>query len=288
MSERDVFQVHTWNFLQGDRDVEGILRELPGHSTLVVRNQWRHVLATLAGIHDLGAVEWFARGFRGSLKVPANAIILPWLEPNAMSREHFWQQVVLPAYGIRVVPQSIFQPKEALIVLLSSFDWSEQPAFDMMLEHIHRHQGLVVFVMPLGASLPSHIQLSQLSHWTAIAYTGLNALLSATLEEILWEYQPHGISVVGAPDIRVIYTAIGAADHLIGQQEGNLSAETCWQMGQRVRVVSSAVYWNKGEMSTGQGHLLQHLQAELKVSDIATDYRFNATSEPIAIDILHS
>src|SRR5438105_4344138 len=53
MSETDIFNTQAWNFLQGDRAVEGALRELGADTTLVVRNQVGNTLATVAGIRDL-------------------------------------------------------------------------------------------------------------------------------------------------------------------------------------------------------------------------------------------
>lgn len=288
MSERDVFPVHTWNFLQGDRDVEGILRDLPPHSTLVIRNQWRHVLATLAGIHDLPAVGWFEGGFRGTLKVPRNALVLPGLDLQPISRDTFWQQVLLPAYGIRVENFKASPEKDVLLVLHATAEWSSTLAFERLLTQLRQHRGLIVFVLQPGHILAPHIPLNQLPEWTALYYSGLNALLSSTLEEILFEYQPNAITVVGANDLHVSYSAIGATDYLISQETEALTPEACWQVGQRVTVLSSAVHWLKGEMMTRQEHIMQHIQVDLQAQNILSDQRFNATSENIAIDILQA
>src|SRR3954469_24002990 len=78
MNEKEVFSVPGWNFVGGDRGIEAILRDLPPNAPLVVRNRLANVLATVAGLNDLGRLDpWEPLPLR--VHVPENALAEPAL-----------------------------------------------------------------------------------------------------------------------------------------------------------------------------------------------------------------
>ncbi|HEY9840960.1 MAG: hypothetical protein ACAI44_15920 [Candidatus Sericytochromatia bacterium] len=288
---KDIFNLRTWNFLQGDRAVEGILRDLPVHTTLVVRNQWLNVLATLAGIRDLAATGWREDGFCGRLKVPENAL-LHGLGPQPAEPVGFYR-ALLQGCGVAVGPQAPSREGEVLLLLNptpAQVAAAAPEVLQQLIVALKQHQQVIV-ILPAGESLHPDLRPFARKSVTALHYSGLNALNHAPLEEVLSELAPAYLSIAGYPAASVVYTAIGAVDYFIVEDAlyrnpNDLSASDLQDLGQRVRVLEAATAWPQQPPRPPTELLRQHLESVLGVTDTGPDPRVAPSAECIAIDIL--
>jgi hypothetical protein len=115
-AEQEVFSVSGWNFIGGDRQIEAILRDLPPHAPLVIRNRLANVLATVAGLGDLAKLD--ARNpLTLSLRVPANALIEPGLVlSDVYMPELFYELLASRLYHLPPVLPHEAIPAESLLV----------------------------------------------------------------------------------------------------------------------------------------------------------------------------
>lgn len=301
MSQRDIFNLKTWNFLQGDRQVENILRDLSAQSTLVVRNQLLNVLPTLAGIHDLSATGWHEDGFEGQICAPIQALLhnLGPLQTLEQPRDFYTR--LLQAYGIQVRAQPR-RDQTQLLMLLNPCERevsAGDPALFRALESLMREMPYFVVVLPPGERLHPDLQRWGQRSLSALHYTGLNVFNHSGLEELLSElpaeleqsFQQGGrLTLAGYPAETVFYSAIGAVDYFIASDANSrnpaeLSLSDLLAMGQRVTVLEGATAWPDKAVPN---YLATHLQKILGVSPLALPQRppIRASAESIAIDIL--
>lgn len=293
MSEREVFTTPCYNFVGGDRQIEGILRDLPPRAGLVVRNRASHVVATAGGLADI------ARGRTGApwlVQAPDNAMDgagLADVYPGAM----FYRVAAERLYGLRVMsPAGVGAPaagggiKNSLLIACG-YTTAHEAAAARLAAWIANQDALpVVLLAPPGEPLARALRpLAARPIWSAQRWDGLNAFSRPTVEEAVGEWDPAHVIVAAASPATALHTAIGALDWGIRRAAARGEGADLRQAGARVTM------WEDPDAPGALAQvapaslrvLLQHhLTAELGVASVASDPRFRATSEGIAIDLV--
>jgi hypothetical protein len=276
MPVTDVFRTACWNFVGGDRAIEGILRDLPGGAALVVRNRLAHVLPTAAALADLAVLR--GRGYR--VRVPANAWYAPELnlvapvEPAALPAlllERLW--------GIGMAQE----PGGDTILLATGFldDGGASAAAGRRLAvWLAGHPDLpTAFVAPPGRRLAAALWPHAGGAWSVQTALGRNAFARPGVEEAVFERRAARILVAAPDPVTAMYTAVGAADGLVARGVAPRDA------GARVAVLAGLWDEPAGLPQPLSTLLDAHLREALGVADTAADPRVRPTGEGIAIDL---
>lgn len=300
MSERDIFNTQTWNFLHGDRAVEGALRDLGTSTTLVVRNQVGNVLATIAGLRDLTHLH-DGQGFDGPIWVPENALrsVRPEL-PVPVPANRFFLDMLSETYGIRVTPKFTEVEDQLILVMnmteenFSGVYRSHQGLLERVQDVLRQTRARLIFVAPRGMHLVQSLRPLAAAAWSTLHWDGRNAFVSSAVEEAVREATPGHITVMGVDLAHVFYTAIGGADYFIGQDARFRSPQSLqlWdllELGGHVCVPADCVAALRSEDNAARPFrdlIAEHLLGDLKVASVAASPRFQASGESIALDIL--
>ncbi len=301
---REVFNTRTWNFLFGDRNVEGILRNLPSDSTLVIRNQITNVLPTISGILDLEHLT--NKGNLGKLPFsiisPQNALYVNQPQAYTMiSESDFFTFMLKEGYGI-TTEETTYIPNKELIIILGITEKAfskggiyekNKDIIDNIINLLETHkEAEYIFIIPQGEKLLSNFRPYALKSYTNLYWDGYNAFSSEILEEAIWETEPKHITIVGVDYIRVFYTAIGAIDYFINNDAeynnpGELNLADLFSFGKSVQVYPECTITNNsnGHKKNILQLSLEHLERDLKIN-IEADFRFASDEQTIAIDIL--
>lgn len=293
MREKDIFKTNTWNFLQGDRQIEGLICDLPFQTNLVVRNQIPNILATIVGIKDLATFGWVEDSFNGSILAPWNAIEFTAKLEHVSDKKQFLIDYLLGLYGVETIKNKLRnRSKQLLIVMNPSQQFVEQGEQDVLihLKQLLKSKDMItVFVLKAGQRLHTDLIPFLKRTYSSLFYNGYNACLNAGMEEVLCEIQPEVINIAGYSDLHVIYSAIGAVDYYINsdahfRNPNSLSISDLFLLAKQVKVLENCTDWSSTSTQSYRAHLKQHLSQDLKIN-IETNPLFQATRESIAIDI---
>jgi hypothetical protein len=280
-AEKEVFATPGWNFVGGDRQIEAILRDLPPNAPLVVRNRLANVLATVAGLNDLGRLDpWEPLPLR--VHVPENALAEPALGlADVYPPECFQALLAERLYHLGTAPETEVAGPEAL-VLAVGYTAAHEPAAARLAGWLGR-QGAVstVLLAPRGQELATPLRPFAGEAWSAGHWGGLNAFSLAHVEEAVQERDPAVIYVAAADPTALLYSGVGAADYWLRRLGG-----TAKEAGARVRLLAFAAEAVAGTPAPLLELARRHLEVELGASSTQADPRFAATREAIAIDLL--
>ena len=284
MSQKDVFATPCWNFVGGDRAIEGILRGLPPGAPLVVRNRVANVLPTVAGLADLAGL-----GARLAVRVPENALYEPALGlDDVYPAESFFEVLLTRLYGIRLEgPMAVAAPGAVLVA--AGYGEADEEAAARLAAWLAPQPDLpVVFLCPRGEALAPSLRPHAVGAWSAQRWGGLNAFGHATVEEAVAERRPAQV-LVAAPAMAVAaHTAIGAADWFVREDAGVVGARAVRLLaaGARVAVLGFAAAAGPAEApGTLRALVRRHLERDLGVVSTEADPRVRPTGEAIAIDL---
>ncbi|MDB5098020.1 MAG: hypothetical protein JWM80_2441, partial [Cyanobacteria bacterium RYN_339] len=197
-AEKEVFSTPGWNFVGGDRQIEAILRDLPPNAPLVVRNRLANVLATVAGLNDLGRLNpWEPLPLR--VHVPENALLEPALGLQDVYPPALFHEVLASRlYHLAAAPESEALPADAL-VLAVGYTAAHEPAAARLAGWLARQQDpALVLLAPRGAELAASLRPFAAGAWSSGHWGGLNAFSLATVEEAVVERDPARIYVAAA------------------------------------------------------------------------------------------
>lgn len=288
MSEKDIFATPCWNFVGGDRAIEGILRGLPPGARLVVRNRVANVLPTVAGLADLGRLGRDAP--RLAVRVPENALYEPALGlDDVYPAESFFEVLLTRLYGVRVEGPTL-QAGADTVLLAAGYTEAEEAAAGRLAAWLGHQPDLpVVFLCPAGAALAPSLRPFAVAAWSTQRWSGLNAFASATVEEAVAEREPAEL-LVAAPAMAVAaHTAIGATDWFVREEAALVGARAVKPaaLGRRVAVLGFAVEAGApGAPASLRELVRRHLEADLGVVSTEPDPRVRPTGEAIAIDLV--
>lgn len=275
-AEKDIFAVAGWNFVAGDRQIEGILRDLPPGSRLVVRNRLANVLATLAGIRDLGT-----RGLQ--VYAPENALVEPVLDLDGRyAPEDFHALALTRWFGVAIADARDAAPARSL-VLATGYTVAHEAEAERLAAWLAGQPDLaVVLLVPPGEALAACLRPYAAAAWSTQHHRGLDAFARATVEEAVGEFEPERVYVASPDPDALLYTAVGAADYMLRSHGG-----TTRDAGRRVHALAFA----RAEVPAGPPVALRalvkaHMQAVLGVASTDADGRFAASGEAIAIDLV--
>jgi hypothetical protein len=270
--------------------VESIIRDNPTGS-LVVRGGIASVLPTINSLRDLRNMGW--RNFpKVSIMSPSNTLtsFLPSLsecEPPG----GFYETLLEKSYGIQVYhrPTSVSNASAFLVNTPGTSGVIKEAV-----EQILKGQG-----NKLSTVLPREEDNSwevsryvNLSVFTSI-YEGNNIFFSSHIEELLWDYCPEQIVIIGSDPVRTFYSAIGAVDWFILYRSRYQNPEKMqiWdlvEIGKHVVVITPETDCsNNGNSNTIKDSVLEHMRNDLQVNSTDDDFRFTPVAgHKIAIDII--
>lgn len=288
-TERDVFAVPGWNFVGGDRQVEAILRDLPPRAPVVVRNRLANVLATVAGLGDLGRLDP-REPLPLNVHVPANALV----EPALPLTDVYPPEALVPLLLERLYHVGPALPAELApagsVVVATGYDEAHAGPAAALAAWLARQADvrLVLLVAP-GSALAAPLRPHAQAAWSGQHWGGLNAFSLPTLEEAVAEAAPERLYAAAPRPESLLYTAVGATDFMLRQlaAEGGISAANPRDAGARVKALGfAATPAVQGEPRSLLELARAHLEGVLGVASTAPDPRFRATGEAIAIDLV--
>jgi hypothetical protein len=288
-AEKEVFSVPGWNFIGGDRHIEAILRDLPAHAPLVVRNRLANVLATVAGLVDLAGCDP-REPLTLSVKVPENALIEPVLPlGDVYLPELFYELLLTRLYQVPLALPHDAVPDGSLLLATGYTEAQAGPALALA-DWLKGHPDLpLILLAPLGVPLAACLRPYAQNAWSTQHWGGLDAFHLATVEEAVNEQNPQRIYVAGASPAAMMYTAVGAVDYMLrglAAEHGAKGARP-YDASQRVRALGFASQGvPAGPPATLLALVKQHLEETLGVASTAFDGQFRATGEAIAIDLV--
>ena len=282
----DLFKSAAMNFLWSSRDVERIISQNP-HQTYVVRGGLETVLPTINCLRDLCYGGW--RDFpRVSVSVPENCVTSALCNIDAQVNGGLLS-LLEPVYNILDV--DVKKPQDnGLVILLNEPDViDDKPALDYFNQSLKNGcRGAVV--LPTGASVPAGVT-SRVPFVTG--YDGSNVFFPARVEEILWDYDPAQLVLIGRDPLRLFYSAVGALDWFILRESihenpENITPARIREMAGCVRVMTLTGGCDNNPGGTILKTALEHLRVDLGVESTGVDYRFTPVpGHRVAIDILH-
>ncbi|MBI2267107.1 MAG: hypothetical protein HYU64_18425, partial [Armatimonadetes bacterium] len=215
MSQPEVFNLATWNFLLGEREAEEILRD-PRIRSVVVRGGIGTVLPTVSCLRDMRFAGW--RDFPElAVHVPVNTLssAFPPLSEEPPQGK-LMETLLSKTYGIRCA--KALEPYDRQVILLLG-EGLENPALAQQASALLKDlgEGKLIFVLPSGKGLPANLRALLPRSWSAAYWDGRNAFFSSSVEEAAVEAEPAHITVIGADWQHLFYTAIGAVDFFLVQ-----------------------------------------------------------------------
>lgn len=278
---QDVFLTPCWNFVGGDRQIEAILREQPAHAPLVVRNRLGHVLATVAGLQDLGRLSpWEPLPL--AVRVPENAVAEPgWPLESPVLPEQFFSELLTRVYGVAAAGACDVAPPGGALVAVG-YGLDDEAEARRLADWLKLQGDMpVVFVCPPGRLLAEALRPFARTAWSTQVFGGLNAFALAPLEEAVDELAPARLYIAAPGAATLTHTAIGAVDFLLGRlgdpRAAGLRVSALWEA---CRAPAA------GPVTTVGARALLHLAEDLGVVSTAADPRFRVTAEGIAIDLV--
>lgn len=287
----EIFNTASWNFLAGNRDVESIIRENPGGS-LVVRGGLASILPTVNCLRDLTALGW--RDFpRVPVSVPGNAVtsFLP-AGTGPVTNGDLFPVLLEKAYGVRVFQRPV-SLRKSLIFLVN--DPGDNPVMRETLEEItgDGNGNRLMMVLPPASNMGNGLKALAEKAVFATVFDGNNVFFPSRVEEVLWDYEPENIVVMGTDPLRVFYSALGAVDWLIvaDSRFRNPQDLKLWDLADLGNGVT-AILPPKNGNSAGNPQSIKeaafhHLKTDLEVISTDDDYRFTPVPDhKIAIDMM--
>ncbi|MBM3464346.1 MAG: hypothetical protein FJX76_19800 [Armatimonadetes bacterium] len=279
MPVTELFNVATWNFVLGERDVEDALRD-PTVRALIVRGGVGTVLPTVNAVRELEAREELRPK---AIHVPSNGLsaALPDLGMR-VEASAVLPRLLRDTYGVRV-EDALPQRDDALVVAFLR-DGGDAG----VLREASRFP--MVVGMPCGVA-PSGLRDVARKAFSTFRYEGRNAFFPASVEEAALEVAPQHIVVLSDDPERLFYTAIGAVDFFLVQDARLRDPSTLqlWDilsMGAKVTAVLLASPRARSEVATVLEHACTHLQTALGVASCQPDYEYGPVSgHKIAIDL---
>ena len=292
MSQADVFNTATWNFLMGDRAVEDILKD-KRLSKITVRGGIGTVLPTLAAIKDISRLGW-KDPVEASLYVPANSLSLhrPALEKE-IEEKYFYETLLRESFGVQIWNNYCKYDNQLIIVMDMTEENRPDGSTVSKVLNVLKNGGnaKTIFTCPGKEKLLPHFRPYAQNAWSTIYWDGLNAFFSSKVEEAVKDANPNQILVMGAKEENIFYTAIGAADYFIieDSQFRDPASLELWdiiEMGKKVSVISNFSN-DKNSSKTLNELVLKHLNTTLKIDSTMADYSYTTVNNhKIMIDII--
>ena len=292
MSNAEIFNTATWNFLSGDRAVEDILKD-KRLSRITVRGGIGSVLPTLAAIKDISKLGW-KDPVEGALHVPSNSLSLhsPSLQKKTQ-KNMFYETLLKESFGVEILKE--YRPfPEQLIIIMNMTEENKRaknilPEVLGILKKVKDNR--VIFTCPRNKKILSPLRPYAQKAWSNIYWDGLNAFFSSQVEEAVLEGNPKKILIAGAGKEHVFYTAIGAIDYFIieDSQFREPSSLELWdiiEIGKKVSIISNPGGDEKKGTDYLENMVLSHMENILKIDSVIPDYAYSTVADhKIMIDI---
>lgn len=263
MRTTDVFATPCWNFVGGDRGIEAILRGLPPGSGLVVRNRLANVLATAAGLADIG-------GFR--VRVPRNAVYEPLLDLDlACPPGAFLPTLLSRLYGVTTLAAATALPDDVVVAL--GYDGGHEAEAAQLADWLRANAGARL-VIGCETELAPSLRPFAVDAWSVQRWRGTSAFGAPGIEEAVAEARPARVLVAAAQAVVAAHTAIGAVDW--GLRAGAALDVSVLAFASRPRVEVAGTWFEA---------VLRHLEDDLGVVSTAPEPGVKATREAVAIDL---